>query len=155
MIKKEMNTLNTYNPKKKESINPICFMDYICSLPDAIIYNLLNNAGDEIILSLKFDNDTLQSWINIDSGTLKYEIVTPQIPMFILSNIYIAHKATNAQRIIDSWFNVLKDSIEYNTNKNYKKIDIKIKNTCIYSRNMFWKEYDKKMTLHIILLINI
>lgn len=140
----EINTLNICcNQKKKESINPICFMDYICSLPNDVINNILK-TGEEIILSLKFDYDTLQSWINICSGTQEYEILTPQIPTSIMSNIYIAHKAANAQRIIDSWFNALKDSIEYNAYRNHKKVDIKIKNICIYSRNMFWKEYDKK-----------
>jgi len=142
MAKNKDNTLNNMQQKNEGFFNPFCFMDYICS-PSNTAINTILETGDEVILSLKFDYDTLQSWINISNGKQEYNILTPQIPTSMMSNIYIAHKAANAQRIIDSWFNALKESIEYNAHNCHKEIAVKIENTCIYSRHMFWREYDK------------
>ncbi len=139
MTKEENNLEQT----KKNFINPSCFMDYICSPSNATINNILE-TGNEIILSLKFNYDTLQSWINISNREQEYNILTPQIPTSIISNIYIAHKAANAQRIIDSWFDTLKETIEYNISRCHKRGTVRIENTCIYSRHMFWREYDKE-----------
>jgi len=133
MSKEENNTLNNL---EKNFITPSCFMDYICSPANSAINNILE-AGNEVILSLKFNYDTLQSWINISYGEQEYNILTPRIPTSIMSNIYIAHKAANAQRIIDSWIETIKEAIEYNAYSCHKKITVKAENTCIYSRHMF------------------
>jgi len=143
MSKDKNNTLNNLEQKKENFIVPSCFMDFICSPSNAAINNILK-TGTEVILSLKFDYSTSQSWISIYNGEQEYDILTPQIPTTMMSNIYIAHKAANAQRNIDSWIEIIKEAIEYNTHSCHKKITVKIENTCIYSRHMFWREYDKE-----------
>lgn len=143
MSKEENKLLNNLKQKDDNFITSPCFMEYICSSYNAIIYNILKD-GNEIILSLKFDYDTLQSWIHISDGEQEYNILTPQIPTSVMSNIHVAHKAANAQRIIDSWFDAIKESIEYNAYISHKKISVRIENTCIYSRHMFWHEDDKE-----------
>lgn len=144
MPKEENKLLNNLKQKEENFITPpYCFMEYICSSYNTVIYNILKTEN-EIILSLKFDYDTLQSWIHISDGEQEFNILTPQIPTSMMSNIHVSHKAANAQRIIDSWFDAIKESIEYSAYIRHKKISVKIENTCIYSRHMFWSEYDKE-----------
>lgn len=143
-MSKHQNKLSS-NLKHKENIfiEPTCFMEYICSSYNVVIYNILNTEN-EIILSLRFDHDTLRSWIHISGSEQEYNILTPRIPTSVMCNVHVAHKAANAQRIVDSWFDTIKESIEYRAYISHKEISVKIEDTCIYSRLMFWREDDKE-----------
>lgn len=119
------------------------FMTEICT-PFSRIIDAIIKEDNHIVLSLKFDYDTLESWIHITDDEQEFEIKTPSIPTSIMSNSYVAQKAANAQRIVDSWFESLKESIEYQAACQCKNLTVEIKNTCVYSGLMVWHEYDKE-----------
>lgn len=135
----ENNNIQTEN----EKVHFSNFMTEICT-PFSRIIDAVIKEGNHIVLSFKFDYDTLESWIHITDDEQEFDIKTPSIPTSIMSNSYVAQKAANAQRIIDSWFESLKESIEYQAPCQCKNLTVELKDTCVYSGLMVWNEYDKE-----------
>ena len=109
------------------------------------IYDILQET-DELILSYEYDlANNIGNIIFKIQDDIKYKLQTPQLSRCSGSGPNTAQRAANNQRIVDMWFVLLKQNLQFATNQTYfKSINIIIKDIFVYKNYMVWTDIFKE-----------
>lgn len=151
--KQEFDKLKKENIYLKEVINSFdeienlytstnCFIRKLAGhLHPKVIEMLLQK--EPIILSLVKAQTMENYYITINNSNLDYKFQVPILPDCSGSGSFRINQAAQCQKIVDSFFKVLKENIEFWGQHYNTKADVNIQNICVYKDSMFYYTHTK------------
>ena len=151
--KLEFDKLKEENTFMKEVIDSFAGMEDVYNSTNYFVRKLTGHLHptviemimqkEPIILSLKKTKTFEPYYITVTTSKLYYEFQIPLLPNCSGNGSFTTNQAAQCQKIIDCWFKVLKENIEFWAQYYNTQVDVKIQNICACKNSMFYYTYTK------------